>query len=93
MFQLAAQIFLGLVFGMLAKLVMPGNPPGEVIVTALLGLAGSLIGTALSYSIFGSPQVITWGFSLVGALIVLAVYRLTIGQRRADWQEFFNRHS
>jgi uncharacterized membrane protein YeaQ/YmgE (transglycosylase-associated protein family) len=75
-------IVIGLIVGALAKLIMPGRDPGGVIVTILLGIAGSvvagLIGRALGWYSEGQPA----GFiaSLIGAIIILAIYRLIIGR-------------
>jgi uncharacterized membrane protein YeaQ/YmgE (transglycosylase-associated protein family) len=75
-------IVIGLIVGALAKLVMPGHDPGGVIVTILLGIGGSilagLIGRALGWYREGEPV----GFlaSIVGAVIILALYRLIIGR-------------
>ena len=75
-------IVIGLIVGALAKLIMPGRDPGGVIVTILLGIAGSvvagLIGRAVGWYSEGQPA----GFiaSLIGAIIILAIYRLIIGR-------------
>jgi uncharacterized membrane protein YeaQ/YmgE (transglycosylase-associated protein family) len=75
-------IVVGLIVGALAKLVMPGHDPGGVIVTILLGIGGSilagLIGRSLGWYREGEPV----GFiaSVVGAVIILAVYRLIVGR-------------
>ena len=75
-------IVIGLIVGALAKLVMPGRDPGGIIVTILLGIGGSLvaglIGRSLGWYQPGEPA----GFfaSLIGAIIILAIYRLIIGR-------------
>ena len=75
-------IVIGLIVGALAKLIMPGRDPGGIIVTILLGIAGSvvagLIGRAVGWYSEGQPA----GFiaSLIGAIIILAIYRLIIGR-------------
>lgn len=72
-------IIVGLIAGALAKLIMPGRDPGGIIVTILLGIAGSVVGGFL----FGGAdnQVGIIG-SIVGAIILLAIYRLVVGRRR-----------
>jgi uncharacterized membrane protein YeaQ/YmgE (transglycosylase-associated protein family) len=76
-------IVVGLIVGALAKLIMPGRDPGGIIVTILLGIAGSvlagLIGRAVGWYSEGQPA----GFiaSIIGAIIILAIYRLIIGRR------------
>ena len=71
-------IIIGLIAGAIAKAIMPGRDPGGIIVTMLLGIAGSFIGGML----FGGRdnQVGLIG-SVVGALILLALYRLIVGRR------------
>jgi uncharacterized membrane protein YeaQ/YmgE (transglycosylase-associated protein family) len=76
-------ILFGLVVGAVAKLLMPGRDPGGFIITILLGIAGALIGgflgRALGWYREGEPA----GFlmSLVGAVVLLFIYRMAIGRR------------
>jgi len=78
-------LIVGLVVGAIAKLLMPGKDPGGFIVTALLGIAGamvaSFIGRALGFYHEGDvgPGVLA---SIVGAMILLGIYRLATGRRR-----------
>ncbi len=70
-------LIIGLVVGALAKLVMPGKDPGGIVITALLGIAGAFIAGALGhslgwYEIGDGPGLIA---SIVGAVILLAIYR------------------
>jgi len=71
-------IIIGFIVGLLAKLVMPGRDPGGFIITAVLGIAGSLVvtflGRALGFYAPGEPA----GFiaSIVGAVILLAIYHM-----------------
>jgi uncharacterized membrane protein YeaQ/YmgE (transglycosylase-associated protein family) len=77
-------LIVGLIAGALAKLIMPGKDPGGIVVTMLLGVAGSLIagflGRAAGWYREGSegPGIIA---SIVGALILLGIYRLVVGRR------------
>jgi uncharacterized membrane protein YeaQ/YmgE (transglycosylase-associated protein family) len=71
----------GLIAGILAKWVMPGPDPGGVIVTVLIGIVGALIGGFVVNSLFGGPGVSGINLtsilvSTLGAIILLAVYRL-----------------
>jgi uncharacterized membrane protein YeaQ/YmgE (transglycosylase-associated protein family) len=70
-------LIIGLVVGAVAKLIMPGKDPGGIIVTMLLGVAGSFVGTLIGRAL-GFYQERTAGFimSVVGALIILWIYRL-----------------
>ena len=67
---------IGLVVGALAKLIMPGKDPGGFIVTMLLGIAGSFLGTFLGRAIglYQEGQAAGFIMSLVGALLLLAIY-------------------
>jgi uncharacterized membrane protein YeaQ/YmgE (transglycosylase-associated protein family) len=71
-------LLIGLVIGALAKLVMPGRDPGGVIITMVIGVAGSMlagfIGREMSWYRHGEAA----GFvaSIGGALLLLAAYRL-----------------
>jgi uncharacterized membrane protein YeaQ/YmgE (transglycosylase-associated protein family) len=77
-------LIVGLIAGAIAKLLMPGRDPGGILVTMLLGVAGSivayLLGSAVGwYSRAGEgPGIIA---SIVGALVVLGVYRLAVRNR------------
>jgi uncharacterized membrane protein YeaQ/YmgE (transglycosylase-associated protein family) len=78
-------LIVGLVVGALAKLFMPGKDPGGVIITMLLGIAGSLvagfIGRSLGWYQSGTsgPGIIA---SIIGAMVLLGVYRLLLRRRR-----------
>jgi uncharacterized membrane protein YeaQ/YmgE (transglycosylase-associated protein family) len=71
-------IVLGLIIGALAKLLMPGNDPGGIIVTILLGIAGALVGGFLGRAIglYQEGQPAGFVMSVVGALVLLFCYRL-----------------
>ena len=71
-------ILIGLVVGALAKLIMPGKDPGGIIVTILIGIAGSFIGTWIGRAVGHYQEGQSAGFlmSLVGALILLGIYHL-----------------
>ena len=82
-----AWIVLGLIAGGLAKLIMPGRDPGGIIVTMLIGIAGALIG-GFVFSLFGGDGVTGLNLgsiivAVVGALILLALYRMIAGRRRS----------
>ena len=82
-----AWIVVGLIAGALAKLIMPGDDPGGFIVTILLGIVGAFVG-GFVVNLLGGAGVS--GFNLwsilvatLGAIILLAIYRLVAGGRRA----------
>jgi uncharacterized membrane protein YeaQ/YmgE (transglycosylase-associated protein family) len=79
-----AWIVVGLIAGLLAKLVIPGDDPGGIIVTILIGIAGAFVG-GFVFSIFGGTGMT--GFNIwsilvatVGAIILLLIYRLIAGR-------------
>lgn len=76
-------ILFGLVIGVIAKLVMPGRDPGGVIVTILLGIAGSLLGGYIgrAMGLYGPGQGAGFFMALLGAVLLLAIYRMAF--RRA----------
>jgi len=76
-------IIFGLIVGALAKLVMPGRDPGGIIVTMLLGIAGALIGGFAGRALgwYGPNDSAGFLMSLVGAVLLLYLYRLAIGRR------------
>jgi uncharacterized membrane protein YeaQ/YmgE (transglycosylase-associated protein family) len=76
-------IIVGLIAGAIAKLIMPGKDPGGVIVTILLGIAGSVLGGWLATALLGAtagPAGLIG--SVIGALILLMGYRVVAGRRR-----------
>jgi uncharacterized membrane protein YeaQ/YmgE (transglycosylase-associated protein family) len=82
MFHLLWEAIIGLIVGALAKLIMPGKDPGGIIVTMLLGIAGALlagwIGQAVGW--YKPGQGAGFFMSLIGALILLFIYRLFKGR-------------
>lgn len=76
-------ILFGLVVGAIAKFLMPGKDPGGWIVTILLGIAGSFVGGFLATTLMGQDQQTAgWIGSILGAILLLFVYRLVVGRRR-----------
>ena len=83
MFTLIGSIVSGIIIGALAKFVMPGRDPGGLVVTMLLGIAGALLGGFLGRSLgFYSPgQSAGWLMSILGAVVLLALYRMLVAGR------------
>ena len=77
-------ILFGLIVGVIAKLIMPGRDPGGIIVTMLLGIVGAVLGGFLGRSLgfYGPQQAAGWLMSIVGAIVVLMLYRLLAGRSR-----------
>jgi len=71
-------LIIGVVVGAIAKLLMPGKDPGGFIITMLLGIAGAFVGTFLgrALGLYAADQTAGFIASIVGAVILLAIYRL-----------------
>jgi uncharacterized membrane protein YeaQ/YmgE (transglycosylase-associated protein family) len=90
--HLIGYIILGLIAGAIAKAIMPGRDPGGLIITILLGVVGSVIGGFIGRALFGYGGANDSGgvsepgflmsliFAVIGALILLAGYRLIRGR-------------
>jgi len=78
MLHLIWEGLIGLIVGGLAKLVMPGKDPGGIIVTMLLGVAGSLVASFLGRAIGWYQEGQSAGFimSFAGAVVLLGLYHL-----------------
>jgi uncharacterized membrane protein YeaQ/YmgE (transglycosylase-associated protein family) len=83
MFSILGWIIFGLIIGALAKLVMPGRDPGGIIVTIVLGIVGALLGGWLGRAIglYGPNEAAGFVIALIGALILLGLYRLLVARR------------
>ena len=68
-------LIVGLIIGAIAKFLMPGNDPGGWIVTILLGIAGSFVGNFIAGAL-GLASPVGWIGSILGAMLLLFVYRL-----------------
>ncbi len=77
-------ILFGLVVGIIAKLVMPGRDPGGIIVTMLLGIVGAVLGGFLGRTLgfYGPNQSAGWLMSILGAVVVLLLYRMLVRRPR-----------
>ena len=75
-----AWIVLGLVAGLLAKLIMPGKDPGGIIITIVLGIGGALVGgfiaTQFGFGDISGFDVRSLAIAVGGALLLLFLYRL-----------------
>jgi uncharacterized membrane protein YeaQ/YmgE (transglycosylase-associated protein family) len=81
-------ILLGLIAGFIAKALLPGRDPGGLVVTLIIGVVGALLGGFLGATLLGIENPIdeffdvsTWLAAIVGALIVLVIYRALTGRR------------
>lgn len=82
-------ILLGIVGGVIAKALLPGDDPGGFIVTVIVGIVGALLGGFLARALgFGDPideffDVSTWLAAIIGSIILLVIYRAVTGRRTA----------
>ena len=83
MIGLLGWIIAGLIIGVLAKLVMPGKDPGGIIATILIGIVGALLGGFLGRALgfYREGDAAGWMMSILGAIILLALYRMMVGRR------------
>jgi uncharacterized membrane protein YeaQ/YmgE (transglycosylase-associated protein family) len=84
MIEILSWIVFGLIVGALAKLVMPGDDPGGIIVTILLGIAGAVVGGLLGWAmgLYDTNQSAGYLMSILGGIILLALYRM-VARRKA----------
>lgn len=81
-----AFIILGLLAGAIAKAIMPGDDPGGWIITAIIGVAGALLGGFLAAALFGAHpldnffDISTWLTAIIGSIILLAIYRVVVSR-------------
>ena len=76
-------LLIGLVAGMLAKLLVPGRDPGGIVVTVLIGIAGALlagfVAQALGYAVGGGWP--SYAAAVAGAVALLLAYRVVLSRR------------
>jgi uncharacterized membrane protein YeaQ/YmgE (transglycosylase-associated protein family) len=82
--EIVTMLIIGLLVGIVAKLLMPGDDPGGIIITILLGIAGSFVagylGRAAGWYATGEP--VSFIASVLGAIVLLILYRLIFRGRR-----------
>jgi uncharacterized membrane protein YeaQ/YmgE (transglycosylase-associated protein family) len=73
----------GLIIGAIAKLLMPGDDPGGIIITMLLGIAGALVGGWVGQAVgwYQPGEPAGWIASILGAILLLAIYRMLVRRR------------
>ncbi|MDF3036942.1 MAG: Transglycosylase-associated protein [Paucimonas sp.] len=73
-------ILIGLIVGLVAKLLMPGRDPGGFIITAIIGIVGSVLATYLGQALGWYRADESAGFigGVIGAVILLALYRMVV---------------
>ena len=78
-------LIIGLIVGAVAKLIMPGKDPGGIIVTIILGIAGAFLAGFLGRAMgwYGEGDAAGFIASVIGAIILLIIYRMIAGRSRA----------
>jgi len=81
-----AWIVLGLLAGIIAKFLLPGDDPGGIIVTTIIGIVGAILGGFVAKALgFGDPideffDISTWIAAILGSLVLLVAYRAVAGR-------------
>jgi len=85
MFHFLWMCLIGLLVGAIAKLVMPGRDPGGILITMLLGIAGSVVAGFLGrvLGLYREGQTAGFLMSVLGAILLLVVYRMVRGGGRS----------
>jgi uncharacterized membrane protein YeaQ/YmgE (transglycosylase-associated protein family) len=83
--SILAWLVVGLIAGAIAKMLMPGDDPGGIIVTILLGIAGAIVGGFIAVALNISDGVDDLDFgtivlAVLGSMLLLFGYRLVVGQ-------------
>lgn len=90
MLDIIWQLIVGLVVGVIARLVLPGRealPEGALgwLLTALLGMAGAFVGSMIAKALWAdSAYTAGWIMSILGAVLLLLLVRLIFGRRNAS---------
>lgn len=76
-------IIIGLIVGVIAKFLMPGRDPGGFIITALIGIVGSVLATYIGRAMGFYQMGESAGFiaAVLGAIVLLFAYRLVVGRK------------
>jgi uncharacterized membrane protein YeaQ/YmgE (transglycosylase-associated protein family) len=84
--SILAWLLVGIIAGAIAKFLMPGDDPGGIIVTILLGIAGAIVGGFIAVALNISNGVDDFDFgtivlAVLGAILLLGLYRVVLGER------------
>lgn len=83
-----AFIILGALAGAIAKALLPGDDPGGLIVTTIIGIVGAILGGFLAGALFDADplddffDISTWLTAIVGSIVLLLIYRVVTGRGR-----------
>lgn len=82
-----AFLILGLIAGAIAKAALPGDDPGGILVTMVIGVVGALLGGFLASLLFDANPVdeffsiSTWLAAIIGSVVLLLLYRVVAKNR------------
>jgi len=82
-----AFLILGLLAGAIAKAILPGDDPGGILITMLIGVVGAMLGGFLAGLLFDSNPVdeffslSTWLAAIIGSIVLLLLYRVVAGRK------------
>jgi len=78
-----AFLLFGLVIGAIARLIVPGREPGGWVISMLLGIGGAFLGGFIgrAFGLYNEGQPAGWIMSLIGAVILVAIYHAIAGRR------------
>jgi uncharacterized membrane protein YeaQ/YmgE (transglycosylase-associated protein family) len=85
MYELIKMAVVGLIVGLLARFILPGRDPMGLIMTAVLGIAGSLIGYFVGQNVLHLSRSAStgWLISIAGAVLLVWLYRLVAGRSQS----------
>ena len=83
MWEIITTAFVGLIVGFIARIVLPGRDPMGLLMTMIIGIAGSFLGKFLGMNILHLSRSASsgWIMSIIGAVILLLLYRLVASRR------------
>jgi uncharacterized membrane protein YeaQ/YmgE (transglycosylase-associated protein family) len=84
-FGILGWIVFGIIVGLLARLIHPGRDPGGILITMLLGIAGSLLGgfVGRALGLYRQGEGAGLIMSVLGAILLLVIYHAVAGRRTA----------
>ena len=82
-FEIIQLAIFGLIVGLIARFLMPGKDPMGLIMTSILGIVGSFLGTFIGRTLFekGPYYQARWVMSILGSLVLLFLYRVLFARR------------
>jgi uncharacterized membrane protein YeaQ/YmgE (transglycosylase-associated protein family) len=82
--EILVTLIIGLIVGAIAKFLLPGDDPGGIIVTMLLGIAGAFLARWVGQQAgwYGPDDRAGFFASVLGSIVLLIIYRLLFGRRR-----------